>query len=175
MDNSADPSTHEWSPSPIAGGALGVGGVIVLVATVFAGDPAGMVLLGVAGVLLLGFAAHALLIRPRLALTVGVGSPSTLTIRTLTGRRTVTPADVERVRLLSFRRIGRRVPQIEFDLLPDGAEASPHPVDGRDADAESPALREDTRLVVFGRWDLGSDLRDVADELRRAGFPVEES
>ena len=66
MDNSAHLSTHQWATPRPAAVALGIGGVILLVAAVWAaGDPAGLVLMGTAGLLLLGFSGYALLIRPR--------------------------------------------------------------------------------------------------------------
>ncbi|AZG47048.1 PH domain-containing protein [Gordonia insulae] len=164
MDNSASVSTWAWSPSRAAGGALAVGGVILLVAAVIAAsDPAGLVLMGIAGLMLLGFAAHALVIRPRLAVTSLDGQPAVV-IRSLGGTHTYPRDRIERIRLLDFRRIGRRTGQLEFDFLNDDAPTTAI-VDG---------LRDDTRLVVFGRWDLGADLSDVADELRRAGFVVDD-
>ncbi len=152
MDNSADPSSTsayaaQWAPSRVGGAALGVGGVVLLIAAfAAASDAAGMVLMAVAGLLLLGFSAHALLVRPRLA--VGAGPVPELTVGTITGTHTYRRDQIERIRLVSMRRIGRRTGQLEIDLA------------------------DDDRLIVFGRWDLGTDLTSVVDVLRGAGFPV---
>ncbi|GAC02308.1 hypothetical protein GONAM_52_00540 [Gordonia namibiensis NBRC 108229] len=165
MDNSADFSTHAWS-TPVGAGVAGcVGGVILLGgAVVVSNDPAGSVLMGIAGVLLFALGVYTLLVRPRLELTAG--HPATLTVRGLTGRRSYTPDRVERIRLLSMRRVGRRVGQLEIDVLDDNAETS------RPDGSDGP--RDDTRLLVFSRWDLGTDLLSVVDALRAAGFHVDD-
>ncbi|MED5801120.1 PH domain-containing protein [Gordonia sp. Z-3] len=166
MDNSAHLSTNEWATPRPAAVALGIGGVILLVAAVWAaGDPAGLVLMGTAGLLLLGFSGYALLIRPRLAvITAPDGRPAIL-VRTIGGAHTYPRDRIDRIRLLDFRRIGRRTGQLEFDFLQHDAPTT--------ASADD-ALRDDTRLVVFSRWDLGADLGAVAEDLRRAGFVVDD-
>ncbi|NDZ92962.1 PH domain-containing protein [Streptomyces sp. SID6673] len=164
MDNSADLSTLEWSTPRPAAFTLAAGGLILLVAAVLtASDPVGVVLMGFAALLLLGFAGYALWIRPRLAATTDDPQPA-ITVRTLSGTHTYPRDRIDRIRLIDFRRIGRRTGQLEFDVLRDDAPST----------APAEGLREDTRLVVFSRWDLGADLGDVADDLRRAGFVVED-
>lgn len=151
-------STQQWSTPRLAAGALLAAGVVLLLCAVFvASDAVGSVIIGVAGLMLLGFGAYASLIRPRLELSAG----PQLTIRRIGGAVTLTPADVERVRLLTMRRIGRRSGQLEIDYFPAGIDHG--------------AEREDSMLVVFSRWDLGTDLLDVVEALDRAGFPVEDS
>ncbi|WHU46941.1 PH domain-containing protein [Gordonia sp. L191] len=158
MDNSADLSTQQWATPRLAAGALLAAGVVLLLCAVFvASDAVGSVIIGVAGLMLLGFGAYASLIRPRLELSAG----PRLTIRRIGGAVTLAPADVERVRLLTMRRIGRRSGQLEIDYLPAGADRGTE--------------REESMLVVFSRWDLGADLLDVVEALDRAGFPVEDS
>ncbi|TSD95895.1 PH domain-containing protein [Gordonia rubripertincta] len=165
MDNSADFSTHAWS-TPVGAGVAGcIGGVVLLGgAIVVSNDPAGSVLMGIAGVLLVALGVYTLLVRPRLELSAQ--HPATLTVRSLTGRRSYTPDRVERIRLLSMRRVGRRVGQLEIDVLDDDAET------GRPDGSDGP--RDDTRLLVFSRWDLGTDLMSVVDALRAAGFHVDD-
>ncbi len=165
MDNSADFSTHAWS-TPVGAGVAGcIGGVVPLGgAIVVSNDPAGSVLMGIAGVLLVALGVYTLLVRPRLELSAE--HPATLTVRSLTGRRSYTPDRVERIRLLSMRRVGRRVGQLEIDVLDDDAET------GRPDGSDGP--RDDTRLLVFSRWDLGTDLMSVVDALRTAGFHVDD-
>lgn len=164
MDNSADFSTHAWS-TPVGAGVAGcIGGVVLLVgAIVVSNDPAGSVLMGIAGVLLFASGVYTLLVRPRLELSAQ--HPATLTVRGLTGRRSYTPDRVERIRLLSMRRVGRRVGQLEIDVLDDAETGRPDGSDGP---------RDDTRLLVFSRWDLGTDLMSVVDALRTAGFHVDD-
>ncbi|MCH5644450.1 MULTISPECIES: PH domain-containing protein [unclassified Gordonia (in: high G+C Gram-positive bacteria)] len=153
MDNSVDAS---WATPRAAAAALCIAGFVLLaVALVAAPDAVGLLMISVAGVLLLAFGGYALIIRPRLAVAA---SPPQLTIRTIGGVHTYAPDQVERIRLLALRRIGRRTAQLEIDLLPDGAGS-----------------RDDARLVVFSRWDLGADLITVVDELRRAGFTVDDA
>ncbi|EON32288.1 hypothetical protein GTC6_13045 [Gordonia terrae C-6] len=165
MDNSED-YTHAWA-TPVGAGLAGcVGGfILVVAAVVVAGDPAGSVLMGVAGILLLALGAYTLLVRPRLAISSGP-SP-VLVIRTLRGPRAYPRERIERIRVLSIRRVGRRVGQLEIDVLDDEAVASP-------PDAHDAGPRDDTRLVVLSRWDLGTDLPTVVDALREAGFVVDE-
>ena len=153
MDNSVDAA---WATPRAAAAALCLAGFALLaVALVAAPDAVGLLMMSVAGVLLLAFGGYALIIRPRLAVE---GSPPQLTIRTIGGVHTYGPDQIERIRLLALRRIGRRTAQLEIDLLPNGAGS-----------------RDDARLVVFSRWDLGADLIAVVDELRRAGFAVDDT
>ncbi|MEP9393189.1 PH domain-containing protein [Gordonia sp. VNQ95] len=153
MDNSADSSTRAWAtPMPAVAALLVGGAALLLCAILVSTDAAGRTIMAIAGAMLLGFGAYAALIRPRLSVTSGP-SP-TLTIRRIGGEITLTPAEVERIRILSMRRIGRRSGQLEIDYGP--------------ADSEP-------KLIVFSRWDLGADLLDVVDALADAGYPVEDS
>ncbi|HCS56055.1 MAG TPA: hypothetical protein DIW80_01105 [Gordonia polyisoprenivorans] len=168
MDNSAELSTQQWATPRLAAGALLAAGVVLLLCAVFvASDAVGSVIIGVAGLMLLGFGAYASLIRPRLELSAG----PQLTIRRIGGAVTLTPADVERVRLLTMRRIGRRSGQLEIDYFPAAAD---HGTEREGTEREG-TEREESMLVVFSRWDLGADLLDVVDALDRAGFAVEDS
>lgn len=163
MDNRSDLSTGEWSTPRPAAAALLVGGLLlVILGVIAASDPAGMVLMVVAGVLLLAFGAYAWAIRPRLAVSPG----PVLHIRTLSGTRDCTPAQIDQIKVLNIRRIGRRSGQLEIDVIPD---------DGPPHDPDDPALRLDTKLYVFGRWDLGATPSSVAEQLRRAGFDVDDA
>ncbi|MBE7192173.1 PH domain-containing protein [Gordonia polyisoprenivorans] len=168
MDNSAELSTQQWATPRLAAGALLAAGVVLLLCAVFvASDAVGSVIIGIAGLMLLGFGAYASLIRPRLELSAG----PQLTIRRIGGAVTLTPADVERVRLLTMRRIGRRSGQLEIDYFPAAADHGTQ----REGTEREGTEREESMLVVFSRWDLGADLLDVVDALDRAGFAVEDS
>lgn len=155
MDNSADLSTQGWATPKPAAGALLAGGVALLLCAVFvAADAAGRTIMAIAALMLLAFGAYAWTIRPRLRL----GPGAVLVIRTLRGPTELTPAQVERARVLTLRRIGRRSGQLEIDFVTEPtAEAS----------------RDDSRIAVFSRWDLGADPAEVLEELRRAGFHTE--
>ena len=66
MDNSVDRS---WATPRAAAFALCAGGLILLGAAVLAApDALGLLMMGVAGVLLIAFGGYALIIRPRLAI-----------------------------------------------------------------------------------------------------------
>ncbi|OZG27552.1 hypothetical protein BH683_019410 [Williamsia sp. 1138] len=152
MDNSAS-STLSWSTPPAMAGVMVAGGVLLGVAALVAGpDPAGVLLMVIAAVLLLVLGAIGLRVRPRLA----VVDTHTLAIRTLTGGvRRYAFDEVRRAQVISYPRLGRRVPHLEFDI----DDATAH--DGE-------------RLVIFGRWDLGANPLDVADALREAGLAIQE-
>ncbi|MFT4128005.1 MAG: PH domain-containing protein [Gordonia sp. (in: high G+C Gram-positive bacteria)] len=147
-------STEAWSTPRVAAAALLTGGIALLgCALTIATDAAGRTLIAVAGVLLLAVGGQAAALRPRLRLVVGsADTPATLTVRRLTGTRSLTPGEVTRIRVLGLRRIGRRSTQLEIDFAVDG-QAEP-------------------ALAVFGRWDLGADPAGVAETLHNAGFGV---
>lgn len=54
-------------------------------------------------------------------------------------------ADIKLIRITEFRRIGRKTRLLEIDTVDD-------------------------RLLVFTRWDLGTDPLQVLDALTAAGF-----
>jgi hypothetical protein len=107
--------------------------------------------MSLAAVLLVILGAIALWVRPRLAVLDG----RRLQIRTLTGVRRYSYDDVRNAQLITYARYGRQVPHLEIELDDDTAH------DGE-------------RLVIYGRWDLGTNPLDVADALRAAGLPVQE-
>ncbi len=150
-----------WSTPVGFGYALLVGAVALLGGALAVGlDPVGLalVLLAVAGLAFFGISA--LRLRPRLAV-----HDNLLTVRTLTGRRSYPPEEVHRIRVLSMRHIGRRTSHLELDLGTDESLVADQA--RRDLPPDS------SRLVVFGRWDLGADPAAVAHALAQAGFPVE--
>lgn len=53
--------------------------------------------------------------------------------------------DIKRIRITEFRRLARKVRLLEIDTVDD-------------------------RLLVFTRWDLGTDPLDVLDALTAAGY-----
>ncbi|MGJ0118629.1 PH domain-containing protein [Williamsia sp. MIQD14] len=149
MDNSAS-----WATPVPVGCALTVGGVVLLAAAALSGsDPAGLVIMGVAGLLLISLGVSSLLIRPRLAAT-----REALTVRTVTGRHTYPRASIDRIRVVSYPRFGRRVPNLEIDVL-----------------GEATGNGSDEKLVILGRWELGAAPVDVAEALADLGHDITDS
>lgn len=103
-------------------------------------DPPGRVLVGVAGVGLLTFATLSWRARPKLAM-----NQDSLTVAGWWQTRTIRRDEIRQIRITEFRRIARTVRLLEIDTVDD-------------------------RLVVFTRWDLGTDPLDVLDALTKAGF-----
>jgi hypothetical protein len=103
-------------------------------------DPPGRLLVGIAAVGLVVFAGFSFRARPRLAIT-----DSGLAIRGWL-RTTILPKSAIRlIRITEFRRLARKVRLLEIDTVDD-------------------------RLMVFSRWDLGTDPIDVLDALTEAGY-----
>jgi hypothetical protein len=78
--------------------------------------------------------------RPKLAI-----KNDALVTRGLLGRTELRQADIKLIRITEFRRIGRKMRLLEIDTVDD-------------------------RLLVFTRWDLGTDPLHVLDALTAAGF-----
>lgn len=137
-----------WSTRPAAVAALGVGAAVLVVAAVVAAtDPTGRVLVGLAA--LLASALTLLAVRQRPRLEVLADDAGIATTR-LTGRREYPRGALHRVRIVDYPRLGRRVPMLEIDAV-DAAT-------GRET------------LLIFGRWELGTDPREVYDALAVHGL-----
>ena len=131
----------EWGPNPAAIAACGLLGVVMCVSAVtLVTDPPGRLLLGIAGVGLLVFASFSFRARPKLAIT-----PEGLVVRGWWRTSVLPKASIERIRITEFRRLARKVRLLEVDA-------------------------DDGRLIVFSRWDLGTDPIDVLDALTAAGY-----
>ena len=78
--------------------------------------------------------------RPKLAI-----KNDALVTRGLMGETVLQHADIKLIRITEFRRIGRKTRLLEIDTVDD-------------------------RLLVFTRWDLGTDPLHVLDALTAAGF-----
>lgn len=128
------------------------GGVILgIVAVVMSLDAPGRVLASIAAVGLLVLAALGGLRRPRLAVVYENGRPQ-LAVRGLAGTTAFASEQITRVRLSKNRRLGRTNPMLEIDVSVDD-----------DGDAAE-------RLLVFTRWDLGTNPADVYDALTLSGL-----
>jgi Bacterial PH domain len=103
-------------------------------------DPPGRVMTGIAAVGLVVFAGLTWRARPKLAIT-----PDGLAIRGWFRTQVLRPPDIKIIRITEFRRYGRTVRLLELE-------------------------RDDGGLVLFSRWDLGTDPLKVLDTLTAAGY-----
>jgi hypothetical protein len=148
-----------WSTPAPALVAVTLGGLVLLGAAVFVdNEPAGRLLIGVAAIGLLVIAALGFRQRPRLA--IRPGPPAELIVRRLTRSHTFHAESIARARVVRYPRLGRRVPMLEVEVLPANAPATPG----------VPEAESDTRLMMFGRWDLGAAPEDVLDALYLHGL-----
>ncbi|BAW03295.1 PH domain-containing protein [Nocardia seriolae] len=140
---STDPSSRlSWSTPPAALTICGIGGLVLAGATFLSNDGPGRLLIGLAALGLLFLTGVGLRQRPRLA--IEPGNPVHVVVRGLAGAQRYTPQQILRVRVVNYRRLGRRMPMLEMDVDHDG----------------------DERLIIFGRWDLGAHPEDVLEVLR---------
>lgn len=131
----------EWSPPAGGIAALGIIGLILATADVtLITDPPGRILVGVAALGLLVFATMSWRARPKLAIR-----NDALVSRGWWNTTELRHDDVKLIRITEFRRIARKVRLLEIDTTDD-------------------------RLLVFTRWDLGTDPLDVLDALTAAGY-----
>ena len=103
-------------------------------------DAPGRVLVGIAAVGLILFASLSWRARPKLAI-----SDDGLVVRGWWRTSVLGRADIKLIRITEFRRIARKVRLLEIDITDD-------------------------RLLVFTRWDLGTDPLHVLDALTDAGY-----
>ena len=131
----------EWSPSTLGIAACGVFGLILAIGAVtLITDSPGRVLVGIAAAGLILFASLSWRARPKLAI-----SDDGLVIRGWTRSNLLTRGDIKIIRITEFRRLARKVRLLEIDTTDD-------------------------RLLVFTRWDLGTDPLNVLDALTAAGY-----
>jgi hypothetical protein len=103
-------------------------------------DPPGRVLAGVAAAGLILFAGVSWHARPKLAIT-----PEGLLLRGWFRTQVLQHSDIKIIRIIEFRRYGRKVRLLEVETA-------------------------DGDLVLFSRWDLGTDPLGVLDALTAAGY-----
>ncbi|WP_280241551.1 PH domain-containing protein [Nocardia abscessus] len=139
----AEPSLA-WTTPTAALVAVTVGGIALAIAAIVTTEAASRLLVGLAAVGLLALAGLGFRQRPRLS--VVSGARPRLVVRTLTGADEYTPDQIVRARVVSYRRLGRKMPMLELDVERDGAE----------------------RLLIFGRWDLGVNPEMVYHDLVEA-------
>jgi len=95
---------------------------------------------GIAAFGLIVFASLSWRARPKLAI-----KNDALVTRGLGGETELRKPEIKLIRITEFRRIGRKTRLLEIDTVDD-------------------------RLLVFTRWDLGTDPLHVLDALTAAGF-----
>lgn len=103
-------------------------------------DPPGRVLAGIAAAGLILFAGATWRARPKLAITA-----DGLVLRGWFRTQVLRASDIKIIRITEFRRYGRKVRLLEVENADDG-------------------------LVLFSRWDLGTDPLEVLDALTAAGY-----
>jgi Bacterial PH domain len=131
----------EWGPRAAGIAGCGLGGILMATASVtLVTDPPGRVLTSVAAAGLILFAGLTWRARPKLAI-----SPDGLVLRGWFRTQVLQRSDIKIIRITEFRRHGRRVRLLEVESVAGG-------------------------LVVFSRWDLGTDPLEVLDALTTAGY-----
>jgi len=131
----------EWSPPTLGIAACGIAGLILAIAVVtLITDAPGRILLGIAAAVLLVFASLSWRARPKLAI-----SDDGLVTRGWSRTNLLQRDDIKLVRITEFRRLARKVRLLEIDT-------------------------NDDQLLVFTRWDLGTDPLNVLDALTDAGY-----
>jgi hypothetical protein len=132
--------TH-WSPrTPGIAACAAIGAIMATASVTIVTDAPGRLLAGIAAVGLLAFASLSWRARPKLAITA-----AGLEVRGWFRTQVLTRADITSVRITEFRRIARKIRLLELDTADD-------------------------QLLVFTRWDLGTDPIDVLDALTEAGY-----
>ncbi|MEB3980864.1 PH domain-containing protein [Mycobacterium sp. 663a-19] len=132
--------TH-WEPRAAGIAGCGLAGLLMATASVtIVTDPPGRVMTGIAAAGLILFAGATWRARPKLAITTD-GLVVRGWFRTQQFRR----PDIKIIRITEFRRLARNMRLLEVETVDGG-------------------------LVVFSRWDLGTEPLDVLDALTEAGY-----
>ena len=130
-----------WGPSPAGVAGCGVVGVVMAIACVtVVTDLPGRFLTGVAAAGLILFAGLSWRARPKLAIT-----PDGLALKGWFRTQLFQHSDIKIIRITEFRRYARKVRLLELETA-RGA------------------------LVIFSRWDLGTEPLEVLDALTEAGY-----
>jgi Bacterial PH domain len=131
----------QWEPHVGGIAGCGVAGVLMAIASVtVVTDPPGRVLTGIAAAGLILFAGASWRARPKLAIT-----PDGLVLKGWFRTQLFRHSDIKIIRLTEFRRYARKVRLLELETVDGG-------------------------LVIFSRWDLGTEPLEVLDALTAAGY-----
>lgn len=131
----------QWEPRLAGIAGCGAAGVLMAIASVtVVTDAPGRILTGIAAAGLILFAGATWRARPKLAITA-----EGLALRGWLRTQLLRPSDIKIIHITEFRRYGRKVRLLEVERADDG-------------------------LVLFSRWDLGTDPLEVLDALTAAGY-----
>jgi hypothetical protein len=131
----------QWEPGAAGIAGCGVVGVLMAIGSVtLVTDTPGRIMTGIAAVGLILFAGATWRARPKLAIT-----PNGLAIRGWFRTQLLQRPDIKIIRITEFRRLARKMRLLEVETIDGG-------------------------LVVFSRWDLGTEPLDVLDALTDAGY-----
>jgi len=134
-----------WEPPAAGIAGCGAAGVLMAIACVtLVTDTPGRLLTGVAALGLILFAGVSWRARPKLAIT-----PGGLALRGWFRTQLLRQPDIKIIRITEFRRFGRKVRLLEIETIKGG-------------------------LVIFSRWDLGTEPLKVLDTLTAAGYAGDE-
>ncbi|WP_278260907.1 PH domain-containing protein [Nocardia sp. AG03] len=146
MSTGQSATSTSWT-TPLAGlVAVAGGGLLLVVAAILASDGPSRLLVGLAALAVLAMTVLGIRQRPRL--TMISGPTPRLVVGTLTGPQEYPLDRIDRIRMVSYRRLGRKSAMLEVDVRHNDTE----------------------RLLIFGRWDLGTNPHDVYDALVVNGF-----
>jgi hypothetical protein len=130
-----------WEPRSTGIAGCGAAGILMAIADVtVVTELPGHLLTGVAAAGLILFAGMSWRARPKLAIT-----PVGLVLRGWLRTQVLQAADIKIIRIVEFRRYGRTVRLLEVE-------------------------KAEGELVLFSRWDLGTDPLEVLDALTAAGY-----
>jgi hypothetical protein len=131
----------EWGPRTAGIAGCGIVGVAMAIACVtLVTDPPGRILTGIAALGLILFAGVSWRARPKLAIT-----PDGLVLKGWFRTQLFRHSDIKVIRITEFRRHARKVRLLELETVNGG-------------------------LVIFSRWDLGTEPLEVLDALTAAGY-----
>jgi Bacterial PH domain len=130
-----------WEPRSTGIAGCGAAGVLMAIVDVtVVTELPGHLLTSVAAAGLILFAGMSWRARPKLAIT-----PAGLVLRGWFRTQVLQAADIKVIRIIEFRRYGRTVRLLEVE-------------------------KAEGELVLFSRWDLGTDPLEVLDALTAAGY-----
>ena len=130
-----------WGPRTAGIAGCGIVGVAMAIACVtLVTDPPGRILTGIAALGLILFAGASWRARPKLAIT-----PDGLVLKGWFRTQLFRHSDIKIIRITEFRRYARKVRLLELETVNGG-------------------------LVIFSRWDLGTEPMEVLDALTAAGY-----
>lgn len=130
-----------WAPRTAGIAGLGVFGLVMaIVCVTVVTDAPGRILTGVAAIGLLSYATMSWRARPKLAIT-----EQGVAVRGWWRTQVLSAPEIKLIRITEFRRLARKMRLLEIETADD-------------------------RLMVFTRWDLGTDPLRVLDALTAAGY-----